>query len=148
MGRIVYQQFKGISVTADATQDVWSVIASSTSPIILHGFEMTSADIAAEIISCDLHRVTAAGSGGTSSTTEELANEQWGAVTANVRQLDTTPGTGGGDLMAWQWEQLGPVGHVFTPEMRPRANVSEGFAFGWFTAAAATLSGWVCWEEL
>ncbi len=147
MGRIVYQKFEE-TLVSDAAQDIWSVLASSTSPIILHGFEMTSDAIAAALIVVDLHRITASGTGGADSSTEELADERMSAVTAVFRTEDTTPGASGGDLMGWQWEQLGSVGHVWTPETRPRATVSEGFAFGMFTAATPTLSGWVCWEEL
>ena len=148
MGRIVYQKYEQ-TLASDATQDIWSLLASSTSPIILHGFEMSSDAIAAAILVVDLHRITAVGSGGAASSTEELADERYSAVTAGFRTEDTTPGASGGDLMGWQWEQLGPVGPGwFTPEARPRAVVSEGFAFGLFTAATPTLSGWICWEEL
>jgi hypothetical protein len=147
MGRIVYQKIS-LTLASDATQDIWSVIAGSNSPILLHGFEITSAAIAAALIVVDLHRITAAGSGGTAPGTEELADEEFSAVTSTFRFEDTTPGAGGGDLMEWQWEQLGPVGHVYTPEMRPKAKVGEGFAFGMFTAATPTLSGWACIEEL
>jgi hypothetical protein len=146
MGRIVYQKFN-VVLASDVTQDIWSVVAGSGSPILLHGFEITSAAIAAAIINVDLHRITAAGTGGVAPGTEELADERFSAVTATFRTEDTTPGAGGGGLMDWQWEQLGPVGHVYTPETRPRANAGDGFAFGMFTAATPTLSGWVCWEE-
>ncbi len=146
MGRIVYQKVE-LALASDATQDIWSVVASATSPIVLHGFELTSSAIAAALVVVDLHRITAAGSLGAASTTEELADERMSAVTASFRTEDTTPGASGGDLMGWQWEQLGSIGHVWTPETRPRANVSEGFALGMFTAATPTLSGWVIWEE-
>ena len=146
MGRIVYQDID-LSVTADATQDVWSLMANSSEPITLHGFELTSADVAAEIIELHLHRISAVGSGGSASTTEELADEKFSAVTGSVRTLDTTPGTDAGLLMRWQWEQIGPVGIIFTPEMRPISKVSEGFALTWDTATAATVAGWICWEE-
>lgn len=148
MGRVAYQCFEGFSVPADATLDVWSVLAGSSNPVRLHGFELTSAAIAADVVSLTLHRITAAGSGGSSSTTEELADEKFGALVANVRTLDTTPGADGGKLMGWQWEQLGPVGHIWIPEMRPISKVSEGFALTWNTAKAATVSGYVCFEEL
>ena len=123
-------------------------MAGSANKIKIHGFSMTSADIAAEIIACEFHRITAVGSGGSASSTEELADEFDSAVTASIRTLDTTPGADGGGLMAWEWEQLGPIGHVWTPQMQITSKVSEGFAFSWLTAVAATLSGWVCWEEL
>ena len=148
MSRIVYQEFEGLVVTADATQDVWSIIAGSGSPIYIHGWEMRSNAIVAAIIDCNFHRITAAGTGGAASSTEELADERMAAVTASVRTLDiTTEGADGGGLMAYQWEQLGAIGHVWTPEMRPRAAATDGFAFSWHTATGATLSGWLCWEE-
>lgn len=147
MGRIVFQKIN-LTLASDATQDIWSLIAGSTSPVVLHGFELTSSAIASTILDIDLHRITAAGSGGTASTTEELADEKFGAVTGSIRTEDTTPGASGGDLMGWQWEQLGPMGHVYTPETRPIAAPTDGFAMGCFTAATPTLSGWIIWEEL
>lgn len=150
MGRIVYQQLDGLVVTADATQDLWSIIAVTPNDIILHGFELTSDAIAAAIIDVVLRRITAVGTGGSASTTEELANDvQNTAHTATVRTLDvTTEGADGGGLMAWQWEQLGPLGHLFTPEMRPFAGLTDGFALSWHTGVGATVSGWICWEEV
>lgn len=148
MGRIVYQGFESLSVSADASQDIFSIIAGSANKIKIHGFELTSNAVAAAIVACHFHRITAAGSVGGSSTTEEKADEDAGAFAANVRTLDTTPGADGGLLMGYQWEQLGPVGHIFTPKMAPLSEVSEGFAFTWDTAIAATLSGWLCWEEI
>lgn len=148
MGRIVYGSLNGVSVTADATQDLWSVIAGSNKRIILHGFELYSADIASEIIALSLKRITAHGTGG-SSITLQAADEDTGTIdsTAN-RTVVTTQGTPDGVLMGFQWEQLGPVGHVFTPEMRPVSVDGQGFALTWDTATAATVSGWLCWEEL
>ena len=148
MGDIYYKELKSISVPADATCDVWSLFAGATRKVKLHGWELSSADIAAEIVALNLHRITAVGSGGSAPGGEEMADELSGAITATVRTLDTTPGTDGGGLMAYQWEQLGPVGHVWTPEMRPVSKVSEGFALTWLTAAAATVSGYICWEEI
>jgi len=150
MGKIVYQQLLGLSVTADATQDVWSLMAGASSPLLLWGFELTSDAVASLIIECDLHRITAAGSGGAASTTESLRDTRQSAPTGNMRTLDTTPGaaTAGGGLHAWEWEQLGPVGIVYVPEMRPRIEVNTGVAFGWLTPSASVVSGWVCWEEL
>lgn len=147
MGRIVYQQVD-ITIASDATQDLWSVFAAATAQVKMHGWELTSAAIAAALMDINFHRITAVGSGGASSSTEELADESTGAVTANVRTEDTTPGTDGGGMMSYQWEQLGPVGHVWTPEMRPVSKVSEGFAVTCNTAIVATLSGFICWEEM
>lgn len=148
-GRIVYDTLDALTVAADATQDLWSLLGTANRRVRLHGFEITSNAVAAAIIQVSLHRITAAGTGGAASTTEELADEDFSAVTAAFRTQDvTTQGTSGGMLMAWQWEQLGPLGHVFTPEMRPIATHSQGFSMRWETATAATVSGWVCWEEI
>jgi len=146
MGRIVYQQID-VTLASDATQDIWSVFAAASHKIILHGWELTSAAVAAALMDINLHRISAVGSGGDSSTTEEVADEQQGTILANVRTEDTVPGTASGSLMSYQWEQLGPVGHVWTPEMRPKSLVSEGFALTCNTAIVATLSGYLCWEE-
>lgn len=134
-------------IVSDASQDLWSVFAAATARVRMHGWELTSAEIAAALMKLQFHRISAVGSGGASSSTEELADEATGAVTANVRTEDTTPGTDAGGMMRYQWEQLGPVGHVWTPEMRPVSKVSEGFALTCQTGVVATLSGWICWEE-
>ncbi len=147
MGRIVYFSFEE-AIAADSTQDIWSVFAASSHKIKMHGWELTSAAVAAALMALDFHRISAVGSGGTPETTEEWADEQQGSILANVRTEDTTVGTASGPLMAYQWEQLGPVGHVWTPEMRPTSLVSEGFALTCDTSIAATLSGWICWEEV
>ena len=149
MGRIVYQPLIALTVTADATQDLWSVLAGASNRIRLLGWEVHSNAIAAALIELKLHRATSAGTGGSASSTEELADEFDSAVTASVRTLDVTTQAGnGGDLMGYQWEQLGGVGHVWTPEMAPKSKVSEGFALKWLTALGATISGYICWEEL
>ena len=149
MGRIVYQQLESVVVTADASQDVWSLLSVSPNNIILHGFELTSNAVAAAIIAVELRRITGVGSGGSLTGTEELANDvQNSARPATVRTLDTTQGADGGGLMGWQWEQLGPLGHLFTPETRPFAGLTAGFALSWLTATGATVSGHIVWEEV
>ena len=145
--RIVYGALKDVSITSDATQDIWSLMAGSNTQIILHGFELYSADTAAEIVSLSLQRISAAGTGG-SAVTEQAANEGLGTISATMLTDVETPGTPDGVLMGFQWEQLGPIGHVFTPEMRPISVLSQGFALVCNTAVAMTVSGWVCWEEI
>ncbi len=147
MGRIVYQQID-VTLASDPTQDIGSVFAAASHKIRMHGWELTSAAIAAALMDINFHRISAVGTGGAISSTEEKANEQDGAILANVRTEDTTPGTASGNFMSYQWEQLGPVGHIWTPEMRMTSLVSEGFAVTCNTAIVATLSGWICWEEL
>lgn len=140
--------FNGLSVPADSTVDVWSLFGTSAIRIRLHAFELTADDIAAELVTFILRRATTVGSVGSDPGTEEKLDEGSAALLATLRTLDTTEATGGGDIMGFQWEKLGPIGHVFTPEMRPISLVSEGFALTWRTATAAVVSGYVAWEEV
>lgn len=146
MGRMVIQNID-VTLASDATQDIWSLMAASTNKLKLHGWELTSSAITASVLHITLHRISAVGSGGAVETEIKL-DEDDGAITGSVRSEDTTPGTDSGKLMSYQWEQLGPVGHVFTPEMRPVIEVSQGIALTCNTAATPTLSGWICWEEI
>ncbi len=147
MGRIFYQQID-VTLASDATQDIWSIFAAASHKIKMHGWELTSSAVAAALIDINFHRISVVGSGGAATGTEELADEQGGALLATVRTEDLTPGTPSGPMMSYQWEQLGPVGHIWTPEMRPISLVSEGFALTMNTAATPTLSGFICWEEI
>ena len=147
MGTIFYGSFKSVAIGSDATQDLWNLLGASTHRTLLHGWELTSDTLTAELIALTLTRITSAGTGG-SAVTEERRDENDGAIRAALVTDVETPGTPSGELMGYQWEQLGPVGHVFTPEMRPIAEVSEGFALVVSTAQAVTISGWVCWEEV
>lgn len=148
MGRIVYAQLD-ITLSSDATQDIWNLIATSAIQIKLHGWELTSAAVTAALMDINLHRISSVGTGG-SAVTEALADETGSPILGNMITDVEAPGTpiSPGALMSYQWEQLGPVGHVWTPEMRPISKVSQGFALTCNTAIAATLSGWVCWEEM
>jgi len=147
MGRVVYHEVD-LTLVSDATQDIWSVIATSAMKIKMLGWELSSTAIVATLIKLSFHRITAVGSGGAGGGAEERADEQSGTVLGDVRFEDTTPGADGGQIMSYQWEQLGPVGHIWTPEMAPRSLVSQGFALTMDTAAIATFSGWLCWEEV
>ncbi len=114
----------------------------------LLGWELTSAAVAAALTTLTLGFVSTAGTGG-SAVTEQHADDAktttiLGALVTDVE----TPGTDAGRFMGFQWEQLGPVGHLFTPEMRPFAGLTDGFALSWRTATGATVSGHICWEEL
>ena len=147
MGRMVQAPLNSITIGADATQDLWSLMAASTNKLILHGWEITSDAIAATLLEVTLLRITAGGSGGT-ALTEVLLNTDDGAITGIARAGDTTPGTPGDILAGFQWEQLGPCGQIYTPEMRPVIEVSTGIALVCNTADAFEMSGWICWEEI
>ena len=145
--KIVYCPFTDISITSDATQDLWSLMAGANNQIRLLDWEITSADLAAEIVSLTLKRITAVGSVGAAAT-EVLADENAAAITGSVRTGDTTPGTAGAILQSFQWEQLGPLGKIYVPETRPLIQESQGIALVCNTALTITMSGYVIWGEL
>lgn len=147
MGRMVQAPLNSITIGADATQDLWSLMAAATNKIILHGWEITSDAIAATLLEVTLLRLSAVGSGGT-ALTEVLLDTDDGSITGSARAGDTTPGTPGAILAGFQWEQLGPLGQIYTPEMRPVIEVSTGIALVCNTADAFEMSGWICWEEI
>lgn len=147
MGRMIQAPLNSITIGAVATQDLWSLMAAATNKIILHGWEITSDAIAATLLEVTLLRLSAVGSGG-SALTEVLLNTDDGAITGSARAGDTTPGTPGDVLAGFQWEQLGPLGIIYTPEMRPVIEVSTGIALVCNTSDAFEMSGWICWEEI
>jgi len=147
MGRMVMAPINSITIGADATQDLWSLMAAATNKLVLHGWEITSNAIAATLLEVTLLRLSAVGSVGAAATAVKLDTDD-GAITGSARVGDTTPGTPGDILAGYQWEQLGPLGMVYTPEMRPVIEVSTGIALVCNTAAAFEMSGWICWEEI
>ncbi len=147
MGRMVQAPINSITIGADATQDLWSLMAAATNKLILHGWEISSDSIAAVLLEVTLLRLSAVGSVGATATEVKLDTDD-GAITGAVRVGDTTPGTPGDILAGYQWEQLGPLGMIYTPEMRPVIEVSAGIALVCNTADAFKMSGWVCWEEI
>ena len=147
MGRMIMAPFHSITIGADATQDLWSLMAAATNKLILHGWEITSNAVAAAVLELTLLRLSAVGSVGATATEVKLDTDD-GAITGSVRTGDTTPGTPGDILMGFQWEQLGPLGVIYTPEMRPVIEVSTGIALVCNTATGFEMSGWACWEEL
>ncbi len=148
-GRIVYKPFAGVAIGADATIDVWNLLGSSAIRIRLLGFELTSAAVAAALTTLTLGFVSTVGTGGTDLNDEQHADDAKSTTILGSLITDVeTPGTDAGRLMGFQWEQLGPVGHIFTPEMAPICAAAEGFSLVQTTAIAMTVSGFVCWEEI
>ena len=147
MGRMVQAPLNSSTIGADATQDLWSLMAAATNKLILHGWEISSDAIVATLLEVTLLRLSAVGSAGAAATEVKLDTDD-GAITGSVRVGDTTAGTPGDVLAGYQWEQLGPLGMIYTPEMRPVIEVSTGIALVCNTADAFEMSGWICWEEI
>jgi len=146
MGRMVQAPLDSLTVGADATQDLWSLMAAAANKLILHGWEITSDAIAATLMEVTLHRISATNTGA--AVTEVKLDEDDGAITGIVLSVGTTISTSTAILAGYQWEQLGPLGMIYTPEMRPVIEVSQGIALICNTADAFEMSGWICWEEI
>lgn len=146
MGRMVQAPLNSLTVGADATQDLWSLMAAASNKLILHGWEISSDAIAAALMEVTLHRISATNTGA--AVTEVKLDEDDGAITGIVLSVGTTISTSTAILAGYQWEQLGPLGMIYTPEMRPVIEVSQGIALICNTADAFEMSGWICWEEL
>ena len=147
MGRMVYCPLDDV-ITASANQDIFSLMAGANNKIILHGWEISSNAIAAAIIAITLRRLTAVGSVGAAGVPEMLNEDDTSTISGGVRTGDTTDGTESQTLQSFQWEQLGPLGMVYTPEMRPVIEPSGGLALNTADATGFTMSGWICWEEI
>ncbi len=147
MGRIYYAPFDNIQVTTDADQDVWE-LGAITNKAILHAWEMTSEAIAAENV--DLRLVRRSTSGNGAAVTEVRGNVDDSAPLAVAEQLALVPGTIGDIIKGYKWEQLGPVGLVYTPEMRLDIDAGTFLCLNIKSALAATTgwSGYICWEEV
>ena len=150
MGRMYTAPLNSETVGADATQDLWSLLAASTNKCILHGWEVTSDSVTAVLLEMTLLRISAHGSGGNTTIVEIPLNADDTAATASVNARNTTAGApiASSIIAGFQWEQLGPLGQVYTPEMRPVLEVSTGIALVCNTSDAFEMSGWVVWEEL
>lgn len=151
MGRIVYCPLPKLSVTNDADQDIWELAAPSGNKLRLLGWEVTSASLVAEALSLRLLFGTASGSAGSTTPIEVNAdNGDDATIVGVVETLNTTPGTDGGVIQTFQWEQLGPLGMVYTPEMAPVVDVSTYIKLNLETALGGTtiMDGWLCWEEI
>ncbi len=149
MGRIYIAPFVGLAVTTDSSQDIWEITAGSGNKVIIHGFELTSGSIAAEIVNLRLVRYTTSGSGGGTATGRPRSEDD-SAVTAAVETLNTTPGGTPVELMGWQWEQLGPLVYLPTPETRIVVQESGILALNLQTTLGTTTnwSGHLVWEEI
>lgn len=148
MGRMVYCPLVNLSVTNDADQDIFQLTAGSANKIKLHGFELYSAAIAAEAVRLRLVRRTTDGNG--SAATAVKPDEDDGTITGAVETLATTPGTAGDVLAEYVWEQLGPLVHLPTPEMRIMIQEGGRIGLNLLTALGATtvMAGSVVWEEI
>jgi len=138
-----------VTITSDATQDLFSIVAAASTEIIIYGWEITADAVAATLLEVTLQRVTGTGSGGGTPVAVTL-NMDTAASGVTLGQGDTTPGTpkASSIIAGYQWEQLGPLGQIYIPEARIRCAATEGLALTCNTADAFEMSGYILWEEL
>jgi hypothetical protein len=150
MSGIYYCPLENLSVTNDSDQDVFELTAGANDKLVLLGFELYSAAIAAEAVRMRLVRRTTAGSGGTGEPENDADEGNTTTATAACVSLATTPGSAGDVLQAFQWEQLGPLIYSPTPEQYIKVQEGGRIALNLLTALNATtvMDGWVCWQEL
>ena len=146
MTRVYYAPIE--SATVSASGDLWQITTTSSTKARLLGWEITSNAIAAEALEIKLVRATTAGSGGTAMD-ENPADPADSAATVIGLVTNSTPASTLVDLQFFAWEQLGPVGMVYTPEMAPIMGVSSSMVLVLTTTPTSfEMSGWVAWEEL
>lgn len=149
MGRIYYAPIESITVGTGGNDDIFELGTGATVKARLLGWEINSSAVAAAALELRLLRASTAGSGGAAASENEAdpTNSVTAGVTVTVN--NTTPGTGGEVLQHFGWEQLGPLGQVYTPEMAPIIGPSSYLVLNLITAPATfECNGWICWEEL
>lgn len=146
---VYYVPLDALSVTTDADQDLFEIVAAASKRVILHGFSLSSTYTTDERVRLRLLQRTTTGSGGSGATEVAADDGNDTAATAAVSTLVTTPGTAGDILAGFQWSQQGELLFLPTPEMRPVVAKSSRLALNINSAVGGTRtwSGWVCWEE-
>lgn len=149
MGRIYYTPIESITVGTGGDDDIFELATNSSTKARLLGWEINSSLTTAAALELRLLRASTAGSGGAAASENEAdpGNTVTPGVTVTVN--NTTPGTDGEVLQHFGWEQLGPLGMVYTPEMAPIIGPSGYLVLNLITAPTSfECNGWVCWEEL
>jgi hypothetical protein len=143
------------NVTIAAVQDVFMLKAGAANPLMLMYMNLGAGGVtgAAEI-RLRLKRLPATvtnGSGGTAPTISVMDSGDTKTSTATLRANDTTQATTSGtalNLMAWQWNVLGPFEYLPIPELQAEIQASEALVLEVVAAPASTVvSGSIQWEE-
>lgn len=149
-GRIYTIPLEALSVTTDADQDIWELVAPSSATCILHGFSLTSSTTTDERVKLRLVRRSTTGSGGAGAT--EVPTEDGNTMTAGaaLSTLVTTPGTIGDILRVWRWSQQGELLWLPTPKLQDTITPGGRLCLNLGTAVGSTRTwdGWVSWEEI
>lgn len=151
MSRIYYAPIVTNTITTAGNCDLFQLLTTTTNKSRLLGWEINSSSVVAQALELRLMRRSTAGTGGTALT--EVPLDPDNTVTASVAGMSNIVtanlGSAGSVLKHHGWEQIGPYGFIYTPEMAPIITLSTALCLNLITAPTSfTLSGWVCWEEL
>lgn len=137
MGRIysvTNETVTGVSVAA--VQDIFSIIAASSNPLLIHAVILTQSSDVGDALEAFLEinltvGHTTTGSGGTQPTANPLNIDDaaWSGTVTNLGANDTTGMTAGTAIIQWQEAFNIRTGmyYIPTPEMRIYVPVSLGF---------------------
>ena len=148
---IYFAPADNLTVTNDADQDIFEIIAPADAVVKIHRIVLNSATTTDERVRLRLVRRSTTGSGGTGVTevaADGVSEASGGGVA--VSTLVTTPGTIGDILQAWYWSQLSPFDELPVPEDRVVIPPSGRLALNLETAVASSRnwSGFVVYEVI
>lgn len=145
------------AVSVSAAQDLWSIKAGTTRPVILHSFNLGQRGLTTvDAMRLRIRRVPATmtqGSGGTAPTPVNISpGGSASGVTAHIN--DTTQATSSGTIVT-EWEDilqaLNGIIYMPPPEDRMVFDAGSGFVIDTptvFAGGAATMSGAMVYEEV
>lgn len=147
MGRIYTAQFRDITVSAAGELLQLSTSAGICARILK--WEITSSAVTPQSLRLATAFAGTAGSGGTALA--EVARNTANTVVAGASALvkNSVAASSLSYLESYEWEQMGPVGEVFTPELAPELGVSKSWVL--ILESAPTefkMAGNITWLEI
>lgn len=136
--------------SVSAVQDLLEILTSADTPISVHRIQASAGVTTQEICRVILLTRTTAGSGGSSVTPVATNRRNTLAADATANRQVTTPGTGGVNLHAWQWNLVMPLDIVLGKEdlvIEIPAATRIGLNLASAPGGARSLSGEVEWSE-
>ncbi len=148
-GLMYSAQFTNTSSGTSST-DILVLGTSSTVPILIHEWRMTSAGTTDTRLSLQVCRRTAGPTGGTSITPRPLNLRNTVAAATTVTSLPASVGTIGNILESELWSVLVPYSRIYTPDERIIVPPSSWIALFFASApgSAVNISAEAIFEEL
>ena len=147
MGRVYTAPFENITVAAAG--DLLQISTDASTTIKILKWEITSNAVTPEALRLSTAIATTAGSGGTALV--EVCRDTGVTDVSGASGLvkNSVAASGLSYLEPYEWEQLGPIGEVFTPECTIRLGVSSSWVVILdSTPTSFKMAGSITWEEL